>query len=139
MDYLADCRSRIAFDLLAHTWSSVVVWALRHGPQRPVVLRKRIGGISAKALNETLRRLEHSGIVERRAYREAPPRVEYRLTGLGTTLIGPLEVLGEWAHAYGDEVTAAQERQETAAGARSAGVGDDSSRFLVSASARVQK
>jgi DNA-binding HxlR family transcriptional regulator len=104
MDYLADCRARIAFDVLAHTWSGVVLWALRHGPQRPVSLRKRIGGISAKALNETLRRLEQSGLVAREAYREAPPRVEYRLTDLGATLIGPIGALGEWAHDHGDEV-----------------------------------
>jgi DNA-binding HxlR family transcriptional regulator len=108
MAYLADCRARLAFDLLAHTWSSVVVWALRHGPQRPVTLRKRIGGISAKALNETLRRLEHSGLVTRQAYREAPPRVEYRLTPLGETLLGPLETLGDWAATHGDDVVAAQ-------------------------------
>src|SRR5262245_17977308 len=80
VDYLADCRTRLALDLLANTWNGVVVWALRHGPQRPVALRKRIGGISAKALNETLRRLEHHGLVARQAYREAPPRVEYHLT-----------------------------------------------------------
>jgi DNA-binding HxlR family transcriptional regulator len=109
MDYLADCRARLAFDLLAHTWSSVVLWALRHGPQRPVTLRKRIGGISAKALNETLRRLEHNGLVERQGYREAPPRVEYRLTELGTSLLGPLETLGDWANVHGDAVMAAQE------------------------------
>lgn len=110
MDFIADCRTRLALDLLANTWNGVVVWALRHGPLRPVVLRERIGGISAKALNETLRRLEHNGLIARQAYREAPPRVEYRLTELGTTLLGPLETLGEWAHAHGDAVLAAQDR-----------------------------
>jgi DNA-binding HxlR family transcriptional regulator len=109
VDYLADCRTRLALDLLANTWNGVVVWALRHGPQRPVTLRKRIGGISAKALNETLRRLEHNGLVARRAYREAPPRVEYHLTRLGETMLGPLETLGQWAHTHGDAVVAAQD------------------------------
>jgi DNA-binding HxlR family transcriptional regulator len=108
MDYLADCRTRLALDLLANTWNGVVVWALRTGPQRPVALRKRIGGISAKALNETLRRLEHNGLVVRRAYREAPPRVEYHLTELGESLLGPLETLGTWADTHGDAVVAAQ-------------------------------
>ena len=112
MDYLADCRARLVLDLLANTWHGVVVWALRHGPQRPVTLRQRIGGISAKALNETLRRLEHSGLVARRAYREAPPRVEYHLTELGETLLGPLETLGAWAHTHGDAVVAAQDEHD---------------------------
>ncbi|MFL6121287.1 winged helix-turn-helix transcriptional regulator [Actinophytocola sp.] len=108
MEFLADCRTRLALDLLANTWNGVVVWALRHGPQRPVALRRRIGGISAKALNETLRRLEHNGLVARRAYREAPPRVDYRLTELGEALLGPLETLGAWAHSHGDAVVAAR-------------------------------
>lgn len=112
MDYLADCRTRLVLDLLANTWNGVVVWALRHGPLRPVTLRKRIGGISAKALNETLRRLEHSGLVARRAYREAPPRVEYHLTELGESLLGPLETLGVWAHTHGDAVVAAQDKHD---------------------------
>jgi DNA-binding HxlR family transcriptional regulator len=114
MDFLADCRTRLALDLLANTWNGVVVWALRLGPVRPVELRERIGGISAKALNETLRRLEHNGLVTRQAYREAPPRVEYRLTELGEALLGPLETLGEWAHTHGDAVLAAQDRVSTA-------------------------
>jgi len=110
MDYLADCRARLAFDLLANTWNAVVVWALRHGPARPGELRDRIGGISAKVLTETLRRLEHNGLVTRRSYREAPPRVEYALTELGVSLLRPLGTFGEWADEHGDQVLAAQER-----------------------------
>jgi len=40
-----------------------------------------IGGISPKVLTETLRRLERPGWVEREAFAEAPPRVEYALPG----------------------------------------------------------
>lgn len=110
MDYLADCRARMALDLLANTWHGVVLWALRHGPVRPVTLRTRIGGISDKALADALRRLEHHGLVARQRYREAPPRVEYALTSLGESLLGPLEALGEWADRNGDAVMAARER-----------------------------
>ncbi|MGW7293287.1 winged helix-turn-helix transcriptional regulator [Streptomyces xiamenensis] len=119
-DFLADCRTRLAFDLLGNTWTPVVIWSLRHGPARPHDLRHRIGGISGKVLTETLRRLEHNGLVARRTYREAPPRVEYALTELGRTLLAPIEGFGAWADAYGDEVVAAQER---AADAKSSGRG----------------
>lgn len=33
MTFLADCRARQAFDLLANTWNPVVLHALRHGPR----------------------------------------------------------------------------------------------------------
>ncbi|MEW1694341.1 MULTISPECIES: helix-turn-helix domain-containing protein [unclassified Streptomyces] len=107
--FLADCRARLAFDLLANTWNAVVLWALRDGPRRPVELRERIGGISSKVLNETLRRLRDSGLVERRPHPGSPPRVEYELTDLGRTLLGPIEFMGAWGFERGDEVMAARE------------------------------
>ncbi|WP_371750103.1 helix-turn-helix transcriptional regulator [Streptomyces sp. NBC_01283] len=109
---LADCRARLAFDLLANTWNAVTLWALRHGPRRPGELRGRIGGISPKILTETLRRLEYSGLVARQSYAESPPRVEYELTALGRTLLDPIEAFGAWAFDHGDEVMAAQERAD---------------------------
>ncbi|MFI9595262.1 winged helix-turn-helix transcriptional regulator [Nonomuraea sp. NPDC052265] len=108
--FLADCQARLAFDLIANTWNAVVVWSLRHGPRRPGELRAEIGGISAKVLTETLRRLEFNGLVTRRSYAEAPPRVEYALTDLGRTLLGPIEAFGVWAHDHADEVMDAQDR-----------------------------
>ncbi|MBN6052209.1 helix-turn-helix transcriptional regulator [Nonomuraea sp. RK-328] len=114
MAFLADCQARLAFDLIANTWNAVVVWALRHGPRRPGELRAAIGGISPKVLTETLRRLESNGLVTRRSYAEAPPRVEYALTDLGETLLGPIERFGEWAAEHADEVMAARDRWEEA-------------------------
>lgn len=109
--FLADCQARLAFDLLANTWNAVVIWALRDGAARPGELRERIGGISSKVLTETLHRLRSNGLVERRAYPDTPPRVEYALTGLGRTLLPPIEAFGAWAFEHADEVMAAQERQ----------------------------
>jgi len=107
--FLADCRARLAFDLLGNTWNAVVVWALRHEPVRHGELRDRIGGISQKVLTETLRRLEFNGLVRRRAYDGSPPRVEYELTGLGRSLLAPIGAFGVWAFEHGDEVMEAQE------------------------------
>ncbi|MFI5528322.1 winged helix-turn-helix transcriptional regulator [Kitasatospora sp. NPDC051853] len=108
-DHLADCRARLAFDLLSNTWNAVVLHALRDGPARPAELRERIGGISSKVLTETLRRLHFNGLVERRPPDGPSPRVDYHLTALGRTLLGPIEAIGAWAFEYGDQVMAAQE------------------------------
>ncbi|MFJ9447197.1 winged helix-turn-helix transcriptional regulator [Kitasatospora sp. NPDC101235] len=116
--FVADCRARLAFDLLANTWNAVVMWTLRGGPARPGELRERIGGISPKVLTETLRRLQFNGLVERRAYAESPPRVEYSLTRLGRTLLEPLEAFGTWAFEHGEDVMAAREQAEEAGHSR---------------------
>ncbi|MEU3664221.1 helix-turn-helix domain-containing protein [Streptomyces sp. NPDC032940] len=112
--FLADCRARLAFDLLSNTWNAVVLWALRDGSRRPVELREHIGGISSKVLTETLRRLQFNGLVDRQAHHGSPPRVEYRLTDLGRSFLAPIDAVGAWAFEYGGEVVAAQEAACTA-------------------------
>ncbi|MFJ2257739.1 winged helix-turn-helix transcriptional regulator [Streptomyces sp. NPDC087844] len=112
-ELVADCRLRAAADLFAHTWDPVVLAALRSGPCRRRDLRAAIGGISDKVLTDTVRRLLANGLVDRRAHAEAPPRVEYALTGLGLSLVeGPMAALGRWVTEHGDELLEAQEAQE---------------------------
>ncbi|GAA0661145.1 helix-turn-helix domain-containing protein [Kitasatospora atroaurantiaca] len=109
--YTSDCRARVAFEVLANRWDSVVVFTLgESGPMRPLALVARIGGISAKVLNDALRRLEYNGLVERRVYAEAPPRVDYALTEAGAALLGPMREMGAWAARYADSVLDAQDR-----------------------------
>lgn len=102
--FLADCPARQAVDLIADKWTVVVLSGLSQGPVRHGELVELIGGISRKMLTQTLRRLEAHGLVRRQAYAEVPPRVEYELTPLGATLIGPIHVLTEWARENGDAV-----------------------------------
>lgn len=109
-DLVADCRLRAATDLFAHTWDPVVLAALRMGPRRRRELRVAIGGLSDKALTDALGRLVGAGLVGRRRFAEAPPRVEYGLTRLGTSLVdGPMAALGDWVREHGDELLVAQE------------------------------
>ena len=101
MEFIADCRTRLAFDLVANTWHPVVLWALKNGPLRHGELRTRIGGISAKVLTEALRKLERDGLVQR-------TDGAYQLTELGVSFLGPIEGFGRWAAEYGDQVLEAQ-------------------------------
>lgn len=107
--FLADCPARTTLDLVADTWSVVVVFGLREGPQRYGVLLERIGGVSKKMLTQTLRKLEANGLVERRAIRSVPPGAEYSLTALGESLLGPVIVLSRWAEQNAEQVAAARE------------------------------
>lgn len=109
-ELVADCRLRAATDLFAHTWDPVVLAALGQKALRRSDLRAAIGGISDKVLTDALRRLLASGLISRRAFAEAPPRVEYHLSGLGRSLVeGPMAALGRWTIEHGDELLEAQE------------------------------
>jgi DNA-binding HxlR family transcriptional regulator len=107
---LADCPARTTLDLVADTWSVVVVYALGKGPRRFSDLGTLIGGISKKMLTQTLRKLERNGLVERRAIRTSPPGVEYSLTPLGESLLEPIGMLSRWAETHTDDVVQAQDR-----------------------------
>lgn len=107
--FLADCPARLAIEIIADKWAVVVVFALSLHPCRHGELVEMIGGISRKVLTQTLRKLQHYGLVERHAYAEAPPRVEYRLTALGQTLVEPIKSLTEWARQHGEAVVDFQE------------------------------
>lgn len=75
--------ARMVEDVLGCKWTLRVLAAIRGGVARPGALERQIQGISTKVLNERLRKLQRFGVVERRAYPEVPPRVEYRLSVFG--------------------------------------------------------
>lgn len=65
-------------------------------PVRYKQFRDTISGISSKTLSSRLKELEKDGVLERRAYSEIPPRVEYRLTPKGQELVGSVVNLLQW-------------------------------------------
>lgn len=98
------CPSRESLARIANKWTAMIVALLGERTMRFGEIRSAIDGISPKVLTETLRELERDGLVERRAFAEIPPRVEYHLTPLGLTLQQPLAVLCSWAELHIAEV-----------------------------------
>ena len=91
------CPSRVVFQRIGDKWASLVVQVLADGPVRFSELRKHVHVITPKVLTQTLRALERDGLVTRTVFAQVPPRVDYQLTDLGRSLLGPLAVLREWA------------------------------------------
>src|SRR5918995_260489 len=90
------CEIRDLLDRLADKWSLLVVELLGEGTRRFSELRREIDDISQRMLTLTLRHLERDGLVERTVYPVVPPRVEYRLTPLGATLLDTIQTLVTW-------------------------------------------
>jgi DNA-binding HxlR family transcriptional regulator len=93
--------SSIVVGLLADKWTIPVLHALARGTRRTGELRRELAGVSQKMLTQTLRSLEHHGLIDRRVYAEVPPRVEYRLTPMGESLNEPLAVVCAWIERHG--------------------------------------
>ncbi len=58
----------------------------QHGELRFTRVGELVPGISQKMLTQTLRQMERDGLVTRTVHPVVPPRVEYKLTGLGLGL-----------------------------------------------------
>jgi len=112
-----NCDSRQVLTLLGDRWTMLVIYALSRGARRHAELKRMIGGISQKMLTQTLRALERDGIVRRRVFAVVPPKVEYRLTPLGATLLRPLRSICRWAESHLPDVRAARERASQASAA----------------------
>lgn len=95
---------------VADKWTMIVLEALsEHGELRFSRLADVCGGISQKMLTQTLRQMERDGLVIRTIHPVIPPKVEYRLTGMGDSLSGAFCGVWQWAEANLRRVTAARE------------------------------
>lgn len=99
------CPIRNVLSRIGDKWSMLVLTTLsRHGVLRFSGLRLHIPDISHRMLSAALKTLEADGLVQRTVYPEVPPRVEYRLTQRGQTLIPLIELLIEWAVSNTDNI-----------------------------------
>jgi DNA-binding HxlR family transcriptional regulator len=72
---------------VADKWTMLVLEVLTEkGELRFTRLSEFVEGISQKMLTQTLRQMERDGLITRTVHPVVPPRVEYRLTGLGLSL-----------------------------------------------------
>jgi DNA-binding HxlR family transcriptional regulator len=85
----------MAEDIMGCKWSLTVIQLVRQGIRRPGLMERTIDGLTTKVLNERLRKLTNYKILQRHAYPEIPPRVEYYLTPFGEKFVGVLDDLIE--------------------------------------------
>jgi DNA-binding HxlR family transcriptional regulator len=94
------CPVFLTLQLIAHKWSVRILRNLLHAEKNILrfgQLQKSLDGITQRELTKHLREFEKAGIVERTVYAEVPPRVEYRLTKTGHSLLKPVEEISVWA------------------------------------------
>ncbi|MFE3188444.1 winged helix-turn-helix transcriptional regulator [Nocardia sp. NPDC059240] len=98
-------------------WTILVVASLQDGASRYTDLQRGVPGISQRMLTLTLRQLLRDGLITRTAYAEVPPRVEYALTSLGTSLLDTMLALIDWAGTHHEEIQQNQAQFDAASSA----------------------
>lgn len=95
----------IALDIIGGKWKLMLLNKIREEcPMRFGVLRRKLPHITQATLTAQLKQLERDGILLREAYAESPPRVEYKLTEIGKSLIPIMDSLCAWGEDYQRQV-----------------------------------
>lgn len=96
------CPVELSMDIIGGKWKAVILWYLANDTLRFNELKKQITSISERVLTRELRQLEKYQLIQRKAYPEVPPRVEYRLTDFGKNLIPLLDQISQFGETYAE-------------------------------------
>lgn len=91
------CAIDLAIYLIGGKWKAIMLYHLKDGPMRSGDLQRSLNGIANKMFTQTARELESLGLIEREVYPVVPPKVEYRLTEMGQSVMPVIQQMGEWA------------------------------------------
>ena len=101
-------RIRPVLDKVADKWTIMILTVLCPKPARFNEIKRRLDGITHKALSDALKRLERNALVTRTVLPTAPVGVEYAITPLGLSLRPSFEMLCDWAVTHGGGLEEAQ-------------------------------
>ncbi len=112
----AGCPVRNVLDRIGDKWTILTLAALAAAPRRFSELHRAMPDISKRMLTQTLRELERDGLATRHVFPTKPPRVEYRLSMLGQSVLEPLAALARWAEGSYSSIREARARFDAAPG-----------------------
>lgn len=90
------CSLELVMDMIGGRWKTIVLFHLKDGVMRSGELQRSLHGIANKMFTQTVRELEQTGLVERIVYPTVPPKVEYKLTPMGESVMPVVESLSNW-------------------------------------------
>ena len=101
------CYFQLAMMVIGGKWKPKVLFHLgQNDAVRFGALRRAVFGISEKMLIQSLKELEKDGLVNRKVYRQVPPKVEYSLTNVGKSFVPVLNSMFQWGKSYASYLVA---------------------------------
>jgi DNA-binding HxlR family transcriptional regulator len=84
LEYIIGCK-----------WSMRILGLIQEGVDRPGAITRSLDGLTTKVLNACLHKMVDFDILERIAFPEVPPRVEYKFTQFGLLFLEILDKVRE--------------------------------------------
>lgn len=99
---LGNCPVVYCMNIIGGKWKPSIIHMIRTDRNRYSLLLKNITEISKQTLTNQLRELESDGIIERIIYAEIPPRVEYKITPYGSSILPIIDSMYQWGKLHMD-------------------------------------
>ena len=85
-----------ALEIIGGKYKVAILYYIRESVLRFGELRRLMPLATKRMLTKQLRELERDGMIDRKVFRQVPPRVDYSLTKEGKSIVPILEDLCEW-------------------------------------------
>ncbi len=94
------CPVTRTMSIIGGKWKPIILSCIGDKTIRFGKLNQLMPAISNKVLSKELKDLESLGLIERMEYEELPPRVEYKLTRAGMSLLPVLNEVANWGNSH---------------------------------------
>lgn len=90
-----------AVSMIGGKWKmQILFWLWKDEIMRYGEIKRALDGVTHKMLSNKLKELEADGLIIRHEYPGVPPKVEYRLSEKGLSLMPVLQSICRWGHEH---------------------------------------
>ncbi|NSL88665.1 winged helix-turn-helix transcriptional regulator [Chitinophaga solisilvae] len=95
-----NCAVTFCMNIIGGKWKPVIIHLIRNNTNRYSLMLKAMPEASKQTLTNQLRELEADGVIERIVFAEVPPRVEYKITAYGGSLLPIIDAMRVWGRKH---------------------------------------
>lgn len=101
-----------AINIISGKWKMhILFWLWKKEVMRYGELKRNLDKVTHKMLSSQLKELEADGVIIRTEYPQVPPKVEYKLSALGISLMPVLQSVCEWGQTHYKESTSTNSKE----------------------------
>lgn len=99
-----NCGLHIFMEVLNGKWKINLIWCIYSGIDRPGDLQRMMPKASRRLLDTQLKQLVDHAILTKIIFDQRPPKVQYKLTALGETLVPIIASTARWGEAHREQL-----------------------------------
>jgi len=101
----SECGIDYTLSIMGGKWKPLILWFLaKNGTKRYGEIRKFIPTVTNKMLSQQLKELVADDLIHRKDFKVIPPKVEYKITSKGNTLVPILDFMCAWGYENGNYI-----------------------------------